>query len=894
MTEGTQKDLELGELFRSLYQHMAEGVALHAVVCDDAGQAVNYRILDVNPQFERYTGLTAAAVVGKLATEAYGVRSAPYLAEFSAVGLTGVPGRLETYFSPFDRHYEISVAPMGRGFFATIFLDVSERKRQQKALAESEWFLQRSQLVGLIGSYRLDVATGIWRSSQGLDAIFGIDQDFRRDVGAWLSIVHAEDRESMARYFGEEVLGKGMPFDRRYRIVRPRDGQVRWVEGRGELEFGPDGKPMTMIGTIQDIHERMVHDLALREKTDELDRFFRLNIDLLCIADSGGRFLRLNHAWEGVLGWPLSDLEGQEYLNLVHPEDRPATMIAMEALRTDKDVINFVNRYRCKDGSYRFIEWRTAPADNGRVYASARDVTERLNYEASLREGEERFRRIFELVPDPLLLADMDGRPISFNNALCAMSGYDRAELLALDQGSLQLWDAPEKRQEFKAMLVEFGEVDRFEMKMRRRDGQPRTVLLSARIFELAGRQVILSSSRDITDQRNLEQQMLHTQKLESLGVLAGGIAHDFNNLLTGILGNADLAKEELSPLAPARTSLNGIEVAARRAADLCRQLLAYSGRGRFIIQPIALQDLVQDLGHLLSVSISKKVVLKFHFAQNVPAVEADATQLRQVVMNLIVNASEAIGERSGVISITTGLAYCDAAYLHSCFTSNGIAEGDFVYLEIADTGDGMDKATLERIFDPFFTTKFTGRGLGLAAVLGIVRGHKGAIKVYSERQRGSTFKLLFPVCENAAVTLSPPRSIQGAYQGKGTVLLADDEETIRNLGRRMLQRWGFAVLLAADGKEAVELFRASKNEIALVILDLTMPHLDGEACYREMRQIRPDVRVVLSSGYNEQDVVNRFAGKGLAGFVQKPYTSEELLAKIRAALATDANDVTP
>jgi len=886
--------LELGELFRSLYQHMAEGVALHAVVCDEAGQAVNYRILDVNPQFERYTGLAAAAVVGKLATEAYGVKSAPYLSEYAAVGLTGVPVRLETHFPALDRHYEISIAPMGKGFFATIFLDVSERKRQQRALAESEWFLQRSQLAGLIGSYRLEVATGMWRSSQGLDAIFGIDADFHRDVDGWLSIVHAEDRESMAHYFAEEVLEKGVPFERRYRIVRPRDGDVRWVEGRGELEFGPDGKPVTMIGTIQDIHERMVHELALREKTDELDRFFGLNIDLLCIADSEGRFLRLNHAWEAVLGWPLSELEGQDYLNLVHPEDRSATMSAMEALRSNKGVINFVNRYRCKDGSYRSIEWRTAPADNGRVYASARDVTERLNYETSLREGEERFRRIFELVPDPLLLADLDGRPITYNNALCAMIGYTHAEILAFEQGIVQLWEDPEKGQELNALLVERGAVDRFELKMRRRDGQTRTVLLSARLIELAGRRVILSVARDITDQRNLEQQMVHTQKLESLAVLAGGIAHDFNNLLTGILGNADLAKEELSPLSPARTSLNGIEVAARRAADLCRQLLAYSGRGRFIIQPIALQELVQEMGHLLSVSISKKVVLKFHFAQDLPAVEADATQLRQVVMNLIVNASEAIGERSGVISITTGLAYCDAAYLHGCFTSDGIAEGDFVYLEIADTGDGMDKATLERIFDPFFTTKFTGRGLGLAAVLGIVRGHKGAIKVYSEKHRGSTFKLLFPICESSAIPVTPPHSAQAEYRGQGTVLLADDEETIRSLGRRMLQRWGFEVLLAADGKEAVEIFRDGRNKIALVILDLTMPHLDGEACYRELRQIRPDVRVILSSGYNEQDVVNRFAGKGLAGFVQKPYTSEELLAKIRLALATNPSDVTP
>ena len=880
------RELELGALFRSLYSHMAEGVALHAVICDDAGRAVNYRILDVNPQYERYTGLAPSAVVGKLATEAYGVEPAPYLAEFTGVGLSGVPARLETYFPPLDRHYEISIAPMGKGFFATIFLDVSERKRQQRALAESEWFLQRSQRVGLIGSYRLDVASGIWQSSQGLDELFGVDAGFAKNLGGWLSIVHAEDREMMGRYFAEDVVGKGHPFERRYRIARPRDGQVRWVEGRGELEFGPDGKPTTMIGTIQDIHERMVHELALQEKTDELDRFFRLNIDMLCIADNDGRFLRLNQAWQAVLGWPLDELEGKDYLNLVHPEDHPGTLAAMAALREQKEVVDFVNRYRCKDGSYRFIEWRTAPAGNGRVYAAARDVTERINYESSLRDSEERFRRIFELVPEPLWLAEMSGRLVGCNSAFCAMSGYDRPELLAMEQGTSQLWESPQRQVEFQSLLDQQRDVDGFEFKLRRRDGQMRILQLSSRTFEISASRMILSVARDVTDQRNLEQQMLHTQKLESLGVLAGGIAHDFNNLLTGILGNADLAKEELSPVAPARVSLHGIEVAARRAADLCRQLLAYSGRGRFMIQPISLQELVEEMGHLLSVSISKKVVLKYHFAQGLPAIEADATQLRQVVMNLIVNASEAIGERSGVISITTGLAHCDAAYLHGCFTSDGIGEGDFVYLEIADTGHGMDKVTLDRIFDPFFTTKFTGRGLGLAAVLGIVRGHKGAIKVYSEKQRGSTFKLLFPACENTPLPLSPLHTAQATYRGQGVVLLADDEETIRTLGRRMLERWGFEVLVAEDGREALARFLANKDRIALVILDLTMPHLDGEACYRELRQVQPDVRVILSSGYNEQDVVNRFAGKGLAGFVQKPYTSEELMAKVRAALA--------
>jgi two-component system cell cycle sensor histidine kinase/response regulator CckA len=752
------------EIFRSLYLHMAEGVALHELVCDQDGKPIDYRILDVNPQFDGYLGIIASEVVGKLATEAYGTTEAPYLAEYSQVALSGKPTRFETHFEPFDRFYDISVVPFGTRQFATIFLDISERRRGERALRESEWYLQRAQHIAHIGSYRFDIARGIWISSGALNVLFGIPDSFQRDLAGWLSLVHPEDREDMHHYLVDEVVARGRDFNRRYRIVRANDGEVRLVHGMGELERDASGQPVTMIGIIQ-------------------------------------------------------------------------------------------------------------------------DITESAHKEQALRESEERFRRIFELIPGPVTLAETNGTIIACNDVFCAVVGFPREEILGKSTRELSVWVDPHQRDAMYAEVAQGKRVDWLEFKMRNRDGPIRTMQIFARPFELAGKAMVLSVGRDITEQRNLEQQMLHSQKLESLGVLAGGIAHDFNNLLTGILGNADLAKTEMSPLAPSRASLEGIEVAARRAADLCRQLLAYSGRGRFIIEPLSLQELVEEMGHLLGVSISKKVVLKYHFSQGIPAVEADATQLRQVIMNLIVNASEAVGERSGVISITVGLAHCEADYLKSCFGADRLQPGDYVYLEVADTGHGMDKSTMDRIFDPFFSTKFTGRGLGLAAVLGIMRGHRGAIRVYSEPDRGTTFKLLFPASESLAHTRQATTHKSTGYHASGKILLADDEETIRNLGRRMLQRAGFEVVVAADGREAIDKFTSHRDTISLVILDLTMPHADGEACYREMRRLQPGVKVILSSGYNEQDIVNRFAGKGLAGFIQKPYTSEELLAKIREAL---------
>ena len=331
-----------------------------------------------------------------------------------------------------------------------------------------------------------------------------------------------------------------------------------------------------------------------------------------------------------------------------------------------------------------------------------------------------------------------------------------------------------------------------------------------------------------------------------------------------------------------AREHVHDIVRASRRAAELCRQMLAYSGKGRFVVQVLSVNEIVEEMTHLLSVSISKKAIIKYNLYANLPMVKADATQLRQVVMNLITNASEAIGDRSGVIALTSGVMDCDDRYLQGAAGSgDNLASGQYVYLEVSDTGHGMDQETLSRIFDPFFTTKFTGRGLGLAAVLGIMRGHKGCIRVDSELGKGTIFKMLLPVCEQPEETGSHPGPQLESWSGRGLVLLADDEETIRSLARRILEKGGFAVLTAADGREAIEVFKQHLGEISLVILDMTMPHLDGEACFRELRRLDPGVKVIITSGYNEQDIIGRFIGKGLAGFAQKPYTGAELLPKI-------------
>ena len=402
-----------------------------------------------------------------------------------------------------------------------------------------------------------------------------------------------------------------------------------------------------------------------------------------------------------------------------------------------------------------------------------------------------------------------------------------------------------------------------------------------------------VTTLQDITAQKlagqellSVERRLQETQKLESLGVLAGGIAHDFNNLLTGILGNASLARLDLPPgHANVRASLDNLEQATVRAADLCKQMLAYAGKGRFVIESLNLSRLVKETADLLEVSLQRKAILKLELADGLPAFKGDATQVRQILMNLVLNASEALGDRGGVIVVRTGCVQVTRDYLARAKFNEQAPEGKYVLVDVSDNGCGMDTATQAKIFDPFFTTKFTGRGLGLAAVLGIVRGHKGIIQVYSEPGRGTTFKVFFPALDSPA---TPPASVAQAAameKGSGTVLLVDDEDTVRRVAEKILTSSGYRVVTAGDGEEGVAVFRETPARFDVVLLDLTMPRLGGEEAFRQLQQIRPGVRVLIMSGFNEQDTVNRFVGRGVAGFLPKPFSAEMLLTKLRGVL---------
>jgi two-component system cell cycle sensor histidine kinase/response regulator CckA len=527
-------------------------------------------------------------------------------------------------------------------------------------------------------------------------------------------------------------------------------------------------------------------------------------------------------------------------------------------------------------------------------------ISKRRRAERALQRSESTLRQVLDLVPHMIFARDAEGSFLILNKAAAEvfnttveeLTGEFRADGRGISYeiiGVLQ--DDAVVLETGQAMLIP-------EQSYLDHAGATRWLQIHKvpYVDEETRQRAVLGIAIDITVLKEAEEERLQldnkvrqAQKLESLGVLAGGIAHDFNNLLAAILANADLAIMELDDEAaggePAesRQFMEAVVQSSVRAADLCSQMLAYSGRGKFVVQRINLNALIAEMMQLLEVSISKKIVLRCDFADPLPGVDGDATQLRQIVMNLITNASDSIGDTNGVITVRTGAMECSEADLGATLHAEDVNPGSYVFYEVSDDGCGMDSETMDRIFDPFFTTKFTGRGLGMAAVLGIVRAHHGAIRIDSEKTQGATLRVLLPavepLSEEPAAPAAPSEPL-GACAG--TLLVADDEEPVRWVAGQALERAGFKVILAADGREAVDLFREHHGTIDAVLLDMTMPRLSGAEAYREIRTVSADVPVVLSSGFTESETLREFVVEGLAGFLKKPYRARDLVAMFR------------
>ena len=625
-------------------------------------------------------------------------------------------------------------------------------------------------------------------------------------------------------------------------------------------------------------------DAALIVRALEKARF---QVEWERVEDAAGmRAALAERAWDVIIAdYHLPQFDAPAALAILRDSGLDIPFIVVSAIMGEDTAVEMM-----KAGAHDYLLKdklaRLAPAVE-RELRDAESRRERRRAEEALAASEARFRALLESAPQGVIAIDENGLVALVNVRTEEMFGYSRDELIGrpldiLLPERLRAAHLKHQRQYFahpRTRPMGLG----LDLWGRRKNSSEIPLEISLSCVEHGGTQLALALVTDITERKKAEEHFRQAQKLESIGMLAGGIAHDFNNLLVGVIGSASLAQDLLPPGSPAAELLDEVVKTGEQAAHLTRQMLAYAGKGQFVVELLNLSNLLPEMTGLVQPSISKKIALHLDLDSDLPPIEADRGQMQQVFMNLVLNAAEAIDSDAGMISVKTGVQDVDEPYIRRNLETE-LSPGRYVLLEVRDTGCGMDDATRARIFDPFFSTKFQGRGLGLAAVAGIVRGHKGAISVSSVPGNGACFTVLFPAAEGAAAAAQVAAGNLPLH-GTGTILVVDDERPVRDLARKVLERYGYKVLLADGGPAAINTFKRHPGDISLVILDASMPGMSGAETFPELRKVRPEVKILVSSGYSELETMKAFPGQRVTGFIQKPYTSRGLAEKVSSAM---------
>jgi len=605
------------------------------------------------------------------------------------------------------------------------------------------------------------------------------------------------------------------------------------------------------------------------------------------------KFIYINNNFSKKLGsYSTSYIINTNLQNHLHPDDVQQMLIRQLAVLQDGRYNNIETRFFTQDNQVFHAEISLMPINfdhDKAVLMLVKDISDRKKREDTFARQQRTMNTILEHAPIGIWMLGTDRKIKFMNNNFASKIGIAAESFLAAEHYSELLPHEVSQRfmqsdgECIRSMNVHFshetincadGKEHIFEMVKAPILDDDKTLLGVVTLAIDATERIFAEQEKE-----EMQRQVEHTQRLESLGVLAGGIAHDFNNILTSILGNASILKQNMSNINDAN-KLENIIAASERAANLCRQMLAYSGKGHFVIEVVDMSDMLRDMMQLLEVSIEKNVSIEYDLTPNLPKVEVDIAQLQQVIMNLIINGSEAIEHQHGHITVRTGLMNADATYFQACHADEA-EDGEYIYLEVEDNGSGMSPEIQKKIFDPFFTTKFTGRGLGMSAILGIVKGHHGALRLESTAGQGTTFRVLFPTSgyfeETAPTDVTDVTVIRELPKElKGTVLVVDDEAMVLEISSALLTRMGFDVLQAKDGAKGVEIFNTHQADISLVLLDLTMPRMSGKECFFKLREVCNDIPVLFSSGYSEEDSMRGFEQKNIS-FIQKPYSPDVL-----------------
>jgi two-component system cell cycle sensor histidine kinase/response regulator CckA len=758
----------------------------------------------------------------------------------------------------------------------------NERKRFEASLSESEERFQAifSQAAVGIAQIGLD---GEWLlvNNKLCEMLRYSEDELRRKT---LQDITYPDDWNEALAGRNQLLAGEIPSHTMEKRYICKDGTIFWGRLHRSLVRDPDNLPRYFISVIEDITEKIQTERALRGSEQLLtlaqnaahlglwDRDLRTNVITSSGEYAGLYGLAADH--------PTPTYE--EWLRLVHPEDRERVQEVLQEALEHQCPWDVEFRVRWPDESVHWVCCKGAVYfdDSGQPVRAAGvnfDITERKRAESALRESEERFRRVFEEGPLGLALVGKDYHFLKVNGALCQIVGYSEAELLQMSFPDITHPDDLGANVELAEKLFK-REIPFYQLQKRyvRKDGEIIWIKLTASVIRDQREEALygLGMIEDMTEIKRTQEEALARQKLESLGVLAGGIAHDFNNLLGGILAEAELVEADLPPYSSPVEEIQRIKQSALRGSEIVRELMIYAGQNQTaFVEAVDVSRLTEEMLELLKVSISKHAVLRTVLRDNLPAVRGNAAQIRQVVMNLVINASEAIGERQGVISVTTAQVSGSENLAFNGATT--LPQGDYVRLQVSDTGCGMTEAVKAKIFDPFFSTKFAGRGLGLGVVQGIVRGHGGTIDLMSSPGEGATFQVFLPCTPQRVAKVHRAISSSGVGQSKartGTILVVEDEETLRLAISKALRKSGFSVMEASDGCGAMDLLRAQKDEIDVVLLDVTLPGIASREVFEETQRMRPDLRVIVTSAYSKETVDAFFAGLAIEHFIRKPF----------------------
>jgi PAS domain S-box-containing protein len=639
-----------------------------------------------------------------------------------------------------------------------------------------------------------------------------------------------------------------------------------WLTGRTLRERRRARRAQKELGTTQRNYRLLTEQAA----------------DGVFLIDKDGKFLVVNSRMCEMLGYTDEEMRQLNVLDTYFPDERESARQRLAVLPSGTSV-RFERQMRRKDGTAIPVEAHAVRLVDGRAQEIVRDITERKQAEAALRESEERFRRVFEEGPLGLALVGKDYHFLKVNGALCQMVGYSEAELLQMSFPDITHPDDLRADVELAEKLFK-REIPFYQLQKRyvRKNSEIIWIKLTGSVIcGLKGELLYgLAMIEDITEFKRTHEEAVARQKLESLGVLAGGIAHDFNNLLGGILAEAELVEADLPPHSPPIEEIHRIKQSALRGSEIVRELMIYAGQNQAaLVEAVDVSRIVEEMLALLKVSISKHAVLRTDLRDNLPSVLGNAAQIRQAVMNLVINASEAIGEKQGVISVTTA----QVSESDNLASNSGITplRGDYVRLQVSDTGCGMTEAVKAKVFDPFFSTKFAGRGLGLGVVQGVVRDHGGAVDLMSSPGEGTTFQVLLPCTPQGVAKVHSAISSSGVGQPSartGTILVVEDEETLRLAVSKALRKSGFSVMEASDGSVAMDLLHTRKDEIDVVLLDVTLPGIASREVFEETQKIRSDLKVIVTSAYSKEMVDASFGGLTVEHFIRKPYQLSDIV----------------